>query len=201
MRDAGLKTCCGGIVGMGETREQRAGLLQALANLPEHPQSVPINRLVQVEGTPLAGTAPLDPFEFVRTIAVARILMPRSMVRLSAGRAEMSDELQALCFFAGANSIFYGEKLLTTGNPDVEHDQRLFARLGIHALEIDSCRANRARGDRRAQRGQRDRGLAEPCSLSRRDMRSTWPHPHFPLFPNIDRTQGPTSALLFESKD
>jgi biotin synthase len=137
VRDAGLKTCCGGIVGMGETRAQRAGLLQALANLPAHPQSVPINRLVQVEGTPLAGTAPLDPFEFVRTIATARILMPESMVRLSAGRAEMNDELQALCFFAGANSIFYGEKLLTTGNPDVEHDQRLFARLGIHAMEIE----------------------------------------------------------------
>ncbi len=97
---------------------------------------MPINRLVQVAGTPLAGTALLDPFEFVRTIAVARILMPQSMVRLSAGRAEMSDELQALCFFAGANSIFYGEKLLTTGNPDVEHDQALFTRLGIHALEI-----------------------------------------------------------------
>ncbi|HEV7490066.1 MAG TPA: biotin synthase BioB [Rhodanobacteraceae bacterium] len=136
VRDAGLKTCCGGIVGMGETREQRAGLLQALANLPEHPQSVPINRLVQVAGTPLAGTAPLDPFEFVRTIATARILMPESMVRLSAGRAEMSDELQALCFFAGANSIFHGEKLLTTGNPDVEHDQRLFARLGIQPMNI-----------------------------------------------------------------
>ena len=136
VREAGLKTCCGGIVGMGETREQRAGLLQTLANLPEQPQSVPINRLVQVAGTPLAGTALLDPFEFVRTIALARILMPQSMVRLSAGRAEMSDELQALCFFAGANSIFYGEKLLTTGNPDVEHDQALFARLGIHALEI-----------------------------------------------------------------
>jgi biotin synthase len=137
VRDAGMKTCCGGIVGMGETREQRAGLLQTLANLPEHPQSVPINRLVQVEGTPLAGTALLDPFEFVRTIAVARVLMPTSMVRLSAGRAEMSDELQALCFFAGANSIFYGEKLLTTGNPDVERDQALFARLGLHALETD----------------------------------------------------------------
>jgi len=137
VRDAGLKTCCGGIVGMGETREQRAGLLQALANLPEHPQSVPINRLVQVEGTPLAGTAELDPFEFVRMIAVARIVMPVSMVRLSAGRAEMSDELQALCFFAGANSIFYGEKLLTTGNPDVEHDQKLFARLGVRPMEID----------------------------------------------------------------
>jgi biotin synthase len=136
VRDAGLKTCCGGIVGMGETREQRAGLLQALANLPDHPQSVPINRLVQVAGTPLAGTAPLDPFEFVRTIATARVLMPESMVRLSAGRAEMSDELQALCFFAGANSIFYGEKLLTTGNPDVEHDQRLFARLGIQPMDI-----------------------------------------------------------------
>ena len=137
VRNAGLKTCCGGIVGMGESREQRAGLLQTLANLPSHPDSVPINRLVQVEGTPLAGTALLDPFEFVRTIAVARILMPRSVVRLSAGRAEMSDELQALCFFAGANSIFYGEKLLTTGNPDVEHDQALFVRLGIHPREVD----------------------------------------------------------------
>ena len=131
VRDAGMKTCCGGIVGMGESREQRAGLLQTLANLPAHPDSVPINRLVQVEGTPLHGTALLDPFEFVRTIAVARLMMPRSMVRLSAGRAEMSDELQALCFLAGANSIFYGEKLLTTGNPDVERDQALFARLGL----------------------------------------------------------------------
>ena len=137
VRAAGMKTCCGGIVGMGESREQRAGLLQTLANLPEHPQSVPINRLVQVAGTPLAGTALLDPFEFVRTIAVARLLMPASRVRLSAGRAEMSDELQALCFFAGANSIFYGEKLLTTDNPNVEHDQRLFARLGIHALQVE----------------------------------------------------------------
>jgi len=137
VRDAGMKTCCGGIVGMGESRMQRAGLLQTLANLPEHPQSVPINRLVQVEGTPLNGTALLDPFEFVRTIAVARILMPASIVRLSAGRAEMSDELQALCFLAGANSIFYGEKLLTTGNPDVEHDQALFARLGIVPMAVD----------------------------------------------------------------
>jgi len=137
VRTAGMKTCCGGIVGMGESREQRAGLLHTLACLPEHPQSVPINRLVQVAGTPLDGTALLDPFEFVRTIAVARILMPRSMVRLSAGRAEMSDELQALCFFAGANSIFYGEKLLTTGNPDVEHDQALFARLGIAPMQVE----------------------------------------------------------------
>ncbi|MFI4970065.1 MAG: biotin synthase BioB [Lysobacterales bacterium] len=137
VRDAGLKTCCGGIVGMGETRAQRAGLLHTLASLPTHPQSVPINRLVQVAGTPLAGTAALDPFEFVRMIAAARILMPASMVRLSAGRAEMSDELQALCFFAGANSIFHGEKLLTTGNPDTEHDKALFARLGIHAMQVE----------------------------------------------------------------
>ena len=137
VRDAGMKTCCGGIVGMGETRAQRAGLLQALANLPAHPDSVPINRLVQVEGTPLAHTAELDPFEFVRTIAVARILMPKSMVRLSAGRESMSDELQALCFAAGANSIFYGEKLLTTGNPDAERDQALFARLGLRPIPVD----------------------------------------------------------------
>ena len=136
VRHAGLKTCCGGIVGMGETRGQRAGLLQTLANLPEHPGSVPINRLVQVEGTPLHGTALLDPFEFVRTIAVARLLMPRSVVRLSAGRAEMSEELQAMCFLAGANSIFYGEKLLTTGNPDVEADQALFQRLGLVPMAV-----------------------------------------------------------------
>ncbi|GAB3731789.1 biotin synthase BioB [Silanimonas algicola] len=136
VREAGLKTCCGGIVGMGETREQRAGLLQTLANLPEHPGSVPINRLVQVEGTPLHGTALLDPFEFVRTIAVARLMMPASMVRLSAGRNEMGEELQALCFLAGANSIFYGEKLLTTGNPDVEADQALFARLGLKPMAV-----------------------------------------------------------------
>jgi len=136
VRAAGMKTCCGGIVGMGESRDQRAGLLQTLANLPEHPQSVPINQLVQVEGTPLAGTAALDPFEFVRTIAVARLLMPASMVRLSAGRQQMDDAVQALCFFAGANSIFYGEKLLTTGNPDVEHDRALFVRLDLHPLQV-----------------------------------------------------------------
>jgi biotin synthase len=140
VRDAGMKTCCGGIVGMGESRRQRAGLLQALANLPAHPDSVPINRLVQVEGTPLAGTAELDPFEFVRTVAVARILMPKSMVRLSAGRESMSDELQALCFAAGANSIFYGEKLLTTGNPDTERDMALFARLGLRPMPLDSAK-------------------------------------------------------------
>ncbi len=137
VRDAGLKTCCGGIVGMGESREQRAGLLQALATLPAHPDSVPINRLVKVQGTPLAddaSVAELDPFEFARTIAVARLLMPRSMVRLSAGREAMSDELQALCFLAGANSIFHGEVLLTTGNPGVDRDAALFARLGMRAM-------------------------------------------------------------------
>lgn len=133
VRAAGMNVCCGGIVGMGEQAEDRAGLLHTLATLPAHPESVPINQLVQVEGTPLYGEAELDPLEFVRTIAVARILMPRSHVRLSAGRSEMSDEMQALCFLAGANSIFYGEKLLTTGNPDTLHDQQLFARLGIIA--------------------------------------------------------------------
>jgi len=137
VREAGLRTCCGGIVGMGESRAQRAGLLATLANLPEHPESVPINQLVQVAGTPLAGTEALDPFEFVRSIAVARILMPASVVRLSAGRESMDDALQALCFAAGANSIFYGEKLLTTGNPDVEHDRRLFERLGLKPMEVE----------------------------------------------------------------
>ena len=138
VRDAGLKTCCGGIVGMGESRRQRAGLLQLLATLPAHPDSVPINRLVQVEGTPLHGTVELDPFEFVRTVAVARITMPKSMVRLSAGREQMSDELQALCFSAGANSIFHGEKLLTTGNPDVSRDLALFARLGLRPMPVSA---------------------------------------------------------------
>jgi biotin synthase len=133
VRDAGIKVCCGGIVGMGETRADRAGLLHALATMRPHPDSVPINELVPVPGTPLADAEPLDPFEFVRSIAAARVLMPRSYVRLSAGRTEFSDELQALCFFAGANSIFYGEKLLTTGNPDTAADQRLFARLGLKA--------------------------------------------------------------------
>ena len=131
VREAGMKVCCGGIVGMGETRADRAGLLLELANLPEQPQSVPINNLVQVPGTPLDGTAPLDPLEFVRTIAVARIMMPASVVRLSAGRSEMSDELQALCFLAGANSLFYGNKLLTTGNPEAERDRDLLERLGL----------------------------------------------------------------------
>jgi biotin synthase len=131
VRDVGINVCCGGIVGMGESRNQRAGLLAQLANMEQPPESVPINLLTQVEGTPLDGTEALDPFEFVRTIAAARITMPQSYVRLSAGRERMTDELQALCFIAGANSIFYGEKLLTTGNPDVSADQALFAKLGI----------------------------------------------------------------------
>ncbi|WP_297528636.1 biotin synthase BioB [Thiohalobacter sp.] len=131
VREAGIHVCSGGIVGMGEDRADRAGMLQALANLPRHPESVPINLLVRVEGTPLAEVEPPDPFEFVRTIAVARILMPASHVRLSAGREAMGDELQALCFLAGANSIFYGEKLLTTPNPDADRDRALFERLGI----------------------------------------------------------------------
>ncbi len=131
VRHAGLKVCCGGIIGLGESAQDRAKLLWRLATLTEHPESVPINELVQVPGTPLNGTPAVDPFEFVRVIAVARILMPRSHVRLSAGRTQMSDEMQALCFLAGANSIFYGEKLLTTGNPDVEHDRRLLERLGL----------------------------------------------------------------------
>lgn len=136
VRGAGLKTCCGGIVGMGETRADRAGLLETLANLPEPPESVPINQLVQVPGTPLDGTRALDPFEFVRTIAVARLVMPHAMVRLSAGRRDMDDAVQALCFFAGANSIFMGDKLLTTDNPDAEHDRRLLERLDIRPLQV-----------------------------------------------------------------
>jgi biotin synthase len=133
VRAAGLKVCCGGILGMGESAADRAQLLVTLANLPAHPESVPINQLVRVRGTPLADAPEVDPFDFVRAIAVARILMPRAHVRLSAGRESMSDELQALCFLAGANSIFYGEKLLTTGNPDVARDRRLFERLGLTA--------------------------------------------------------------------
>jgi biotin synthase len=133
VRVAGVRVCCGGIVGMGESRAQRAGLIAQLANLDPYPESVPINNLVQVEGTPLYGGEAIDPFEFVRTIAAARITMPRAMVRLSAGRQQMGDGIQALCFHAGANSIFYGEKLLTTGNPDVAADQALFERLGLHA--------------------------------------------------------------------
>ncbi len=132
VRDAGMKVCSGGIVGMGESANDRAGLLQELANLPQHPESVPINMLVRVEGTPLADEEDLDPFEFIRTIAVARILMPASHVRLSAGRESMNEQMHALAYFAGANSIFYGEKLLTTPNPQANADMELFGRLGIH---------------------------------------------------------------------
>lgn len=131
VRDAGINVCCGGIIGMGESERDRCKLLAQLANMPQHPESVPINMLVQVEGTPLHGIEAIDPLQFVRTLAVARIMMPASRVRLSAGRNEMSDEIQALCFLAGANSIFYGDKLLTTDNPMTNHDQQLFARLGL----------------------------------------------------------------------
>jgi biotin synthase len=134
VRDAGIAVCCGGIVGMGEGEDDRAGLIATLASLPVHPESVPINLLVQVEGTPLAGSAPLDPLDFVRTIAAARITMPKSMVRLSAGREDMSDETQALCFLAGANSIFYGPKLLTTPNPGRDRDMALLDRLGMQKM-------------------------------------------------------------------
>jgi biotin synthase len=133
VREAGLNVCSGGIVGMGEEREDRAGMLMTLANLPEHPNSVPINMLVKVKGTPLDNVKALNQFEFIRTIAIARIMMPKAAVRLSAGREEMNDQTQALCFLAGANSIFYGEKLLTTNNPESQKDQELFAELGLQA--------------------------------------------------------------------
>jgi len=141
VRDAGIKVCSGGIVGMGETVRDRAGLLIQLANLPVHPESVPINMLVRVEGTPLADEAELDPFDFIRTIAVAKILMPQSHIRLSAGREQMNDEMHALAYFAGANSIFYGEKLLTTANPEANKDLQLFERLGIkpEARDVEHC--------------------------------------------------------------
>ncbi|MDR3481535.1 MAG: biotin synthase BioB [Burkholderiaceae bacterium] len=134
VRGAGIKVCCGGIVGLGESRLQRAGLIAQLANLDPYPESVPVNNLVQVEGTPLHGIDQIDPFEFVRTIAVARITMPKARVRLSAGRRQMGEAIQALCFLAGANSIFYGDKLLTTGNPEVEQDQALLTKLGLRPL-------------------------------------------------------------------
>ena len=134
VREADINVCCGGIIGMGESRNQRAGLLAQLANMERPPESVPINLLTQVEGTPLHGVDELDQFEFIRTIAAARITMPQSFVRLSAGRQSMHEGIQALCFLAGANSIFYGEKLLTTGNPEAEVDKQLFAKLGLHPI-------------------------------------------------------------------
>jgi biotin synthase len=136
VRESGIKVCCGGIVGMGEEASDRVDMLVTLANLPEHPESVPINMLIPIPGTPLAKADPIDPIDFVRTIALARILMPKSFVRLSAGRTAMTDEMQALCFFAGANSIFVGDTLLTAGNPGKDYDAALFERLGIEALEI-----------------------------------------------------------------
>ncbi|MFZ2066377.1 MAG: biotin synthase BioB [Xanthobacteraceae bacterium] len=135
VREAGIHVCCGGIVGMGETREDRIGMIATLANLPEHPESVPINMLVRVAGTPLSAEPKLEPLEFVRTVAVARITMARSVVRLSAGREDMSEETQALCFLAGANSIFYGPKLLTTPNPGRDRDMELMERLGMTSME------------------------------------------------------------------
>jgi len=142
VRSAGISVCCGGIVGMGESRADRAGLIAQLASLDPAPESVPINNLVQVPGTPLEGTPPIDPFEFVRTIAVARVTMPRSMVRLSAGREQMDEALQALCFFAGANSIFYGDRLLTTSNPQAERDRALLGRLGLRVATAASAQAS-----------------------------------------------------------
>ena len=135
VRDAGIKVCCGGIIGLGESRRERAGLIVQLANLDPYPESVPINNLVRVEGTPLSDVPPVDEFEFVRTIAVARIAMPKAVLRLSAGRTEMSDAMQALCFMAGANSIFYGDELLTTANPQQEKDRAMLARLGLRVME------------------------------------------------------------------
>ncbi len=146
VREAGIHVCCGGIVGMGETREDRIGMIATLASLPVHPESVPINMLVRVAGTPLAGEAALDPIEFVRTIAVARITMPRSVVRLSAGREDMSEETQALCFLAGANSIFYGPKLLTTPNPGRDRDRDLMDRLGLSPMKPTTHPAPRSEG-------------------------------------------------------
>ncbi len=137
VREQGINICSGGILGLGESRKDRASMLRELCNLPTHPDSVPINMLVQVEGTPLYGTKELDPFEFVRIIAVARILMPKSFVRLSAGRAEMNDEMQSLCFLAGANSMFYGDRLLTTDNPEADHDKILFQRLGLKFEQVE----------------------------------------------------------------
>lgn len=138
VRDAGMKVCSGGILGLGEQEKDRVSLLMQLANLPQQPESVPINMLVKIEGTPLADAEDIDSLDFVRTIAVARLMMPKSYVRLSAGRTEMSDEMQAMCFFAGANSIFYGEKLLTTENPEASKDMQLFARLGIEPEKLPS---------------------------------------------------------------
>ena len=139
VRAAGMKVCCGGIVGMGELPSDRVEMLATLANLPEHPESVPINMLIPIPGTPLASATPIEPLDFVRTIAVARIMMPESVVRLSAGRTAMTDEMQALCFFAGANSIFVGDTLLTADNPENDKDMALFDKLGLQPMELEGA--------------------------------------------------------------
>jgi len=160
VRDAGMKICSGGILGMGETAKDRIGLLRQLANLPQQPESVPINMLVKVEGTPLENVEDLDPLEFIRNIAVARIMMPKSHVRLSAGREQMSDELQAMAFFAGANSVFYGECLLTTPNPETHRDIQLFKRLGINMEQrIESSDAEQEQTITRNLQAQQDSAL------------------------------------------
>ncbi len=157
VRKAGMKVCCGGIMGMGEDLDDRAGLLMQLANLPHHPESVPVNMLVKVAGTPMENVADLDPFDFIRTIAVARIVMPGSHVRLSAGREDMNEQMQSLCFLAGANSIFYGEKLLTTANPEADKDRELFRRLGIRPEQRETAHTE----------NEREAGLAEAVETER----------------------------------
>ncbi|MDX1489295.1 MAG: biotin synthase BioB, partial [Acidiferrobacterales bacterium] len=161
VREAGIKVCCGGIIGMGESRAHRAALVAELAALAPPPESVPINMLVRIPGTPFAETPPLDPIEFVRTIAVARICLPASVVRLSAGRAQMPETLQALCFLAGANSIFYGERLLTTANPSVDGDRALFRKLGLHALEQAGDRSEGGRCEAAQPEGPRAAAVGE----------------------------------------
>ena len=160
VRKAGMKVCCGGIMGMGEDENDRAGLLLQLANLPDHPESVPINLLIKIPGTPLEDVEDLDPFEFVRTIAVARILMPKSHVRLSAGREDMNDQMQALCFMAGANSIFYGDQLLTTENPQAEQDRALFRRLGIVPEPLATNRSDEDEAEELSRRMEQERQSA-----------------------------------------
>ena len=155
VRDADINVCCGGILGLGEAEDDRAKLLMELANMRHHPESVPINLLVKVEGTPLHDAAEIDPFDFVRCVAVARIMMPKSYVRLSAGREEMHDAVQALCFFAGANSVFFGDKLLTAANASADHDMALLARLGLKPKESDSERSASERSDSEQTEGER----------------------------------------------
>ena len=166
VQDAGINVCAGGILGMGEGAQDRSALLQQLAKLSPHPESVPINMLVKVPGTPLENVDDLDPLEFIRAIAVARIMMPQSHVRLSAGREQMSESTQALAFLAGANSIFYGDKLLTTGNPQAERDRALFAKLGLHPERRDTCEDDTQRAERLAQQAQRNAQAERAAALA-----------------------------------